>query len=103
MESIKMRTLTKLESKLLGCTPTESTVINEVLTGAIVHPLSFRRGAGRFQLQGVNRKRIVQILGALDIRTADIEFGNDAPRGGVAGKWIRLAPSGKAKARRRLS
>ena len=98
------RTLTKLEAMLLGLTPTETHTINEVLTGTTVHPLWYRRGvSSSFELRGTRRRRIVTILATLSISGSDIEFGNDAPRGGAAGNWIKLSATGRSKARRRLA
>ena len=99
-----MRTLTKLESQLLGITPTETHTINEVMAGGKVHPMCYRRGiSSSVELLGPRRRRIVKILDAINIGGSDLEFGNDAPRGGVAGKWIKLSASGRAKAKRRLA
>ena len=99
------RKLTKLEAQLLGITPTETRIVNEVLAGGEVHPMFYRRGkASSFELLGTRRSRIVNILTAINITaSSDIEFGNDAPRGGVTGKWIKLSASGRSKAQRRLA
>ena len=96
-----MRTLTRLEARLLGLTPGEADTMNQVLAGGEVHPHHFSKGYR--SLLGMGRGRIVKVLGVLDIRGADIVTGNDAPRGGAEGKWIKLSPSGRAKARRRLA
>ena len=99
-----MRTLTRLEAKLLRLKPTETRILNEVLGGGTVHPCHFRYDGGqRFKLLGMGRGRITKILATINISGSDIEYGNDAPRGGVAGKWIKLSASGRAKARRRLA
>ena len=98
------RTLTKLESQLLGLTPTETHTINEVLAGGKVHPVWYRKSiASSFELLGTRRSRIVKILATINISDSDIDFGNDAPRGGVTGKWIKLSASGRSKAKRRLA
>ena len=98
------RTLTKLESELLGLTPTETHTINDVMSGTKVHPRHFRNGGGRhYALLGMGRGRITKILATINISGSDIEYGNDAPRGGVEGKWIQLSASGRSKARRRLA
>jgi len=98
------RTLTRLEAKLLGLTPTQTHIINDVLAGGKVHPQHFRNGGGRhYALLGMGRGRITKILATINISGSDIEYGNDAPRGGAEGKWIKLSASGRAKARRRLA
>ena len=98
------RTLTRLEAKLLGLTPTQTHIINDVLAGGKVHPQHFRNGGGRhYALLGMSRGRIVKILDTINISGSDIDFGNDAPRGGVEGKWIRLSATGRSKAKRRLA
>tara|TARA_R100000306_G_scaffold26352_1_gene30151 strand:+ start:285 stop:608 length:324 start_codon:yes stop_codon:yes gene_type:complete len=98
-----MRKLTKLEAQLLGVKPSDTFTMNEVLAGRKVHPRHFRNGRGQhFELLGMSPARIAQILDTLDIRGKDLEHGNDAPRGGVEGEWVKLSSSGRAKARRRL-
>ena len=97
-------TLTKLEARLLGLSPTEADTVSDVLSGEKVHPQDWRSGARRhYELVGMSRGRIVKALAAMDISGRDIECGNDAPRGGAAGKWIRLSASGRHKSIRRLA
>ena len=98
------RPLTKLEARLLGLSPAEAHTVSGVLAGDRIHPQLFRNGGGRhYELVGTGRGRIVKALAAIDISGKDIEFGNDAPRGGAAGKWIKLSATGRRKAVRRLA
>ena len=98
-----MRTLTKLEAKLLGITPAQAWTMESVLAGKQTHPRYYRVTRGYSELMGMSRGRIVRVLDALDIRGKDVEFGNDAPRKGENGKWVKLTASGRAKAKRRLA
>jgi hypothetical protein len=98
------RALTKLEARMLGVTPAEAQTLDDVLAGKRVHSQDWRASAGRhFELIGLSRDAVEAILWRLKIGGADTETGNDAPRGGVAGKWIQLRQSGRAKAKRRLA
>ena len=98
------RELTKLESKLLKLTPTETRTINEVLAGRKTHPRWFRNGKGQsYELLGMGPRQIAKVLDSIDIRGDDLEYGNDAPRLGITGKWLRLTASGRRKAKRRLA
>jgi len=99
-----MRTLTKLESALMDITPTESATISAVLAGGKVHPMRYKKGVGQYyELLGVGRGRIVKVLEIIAIRGKDLEFGNDAPRGGITGEWVKLTSSGRRKSARRLA
>ena len=88
---------------MLGISPGEAQILNEVLAGQRVHSQDWRASAGRhFELTGLSVDAVEAILWRLKIGGADVEIGNDAPRGGVAGNWIQLRQSGRTKARRRL-
>lgn len=101
---MKTRPLTKLEARLLGLTPSERSTMDEVLTGGQVHPQQFRSGVGRrYELLGMGRGRIVEVLSDIGIGRSDISFGNDSPRGGAEGKWLKLSATGRSKAQRRLA
>ena len=99
-----MRKLTKLEARMLKLTPTHRAIIDRVLAGEIVHPRWLRNGSGQhYEIQGISVNEIKHVLERLKIFPSDMLVGNDAPRKGVEGSWIRLSPSGRRKVRRMLA
>ena len=101
------RPLTKLERKILELTPSQASTVEGLWAGnkrAAVHPYRFRSGKGRvYSLEGTSRAKIRATLIKIGLSDADIQMGNDAPRGGQEGKWAKLTASGFSKIRRILN
>lgn len=60
--------------------------------GEAIHPKRWNRSQGHYGLQGVNKYNdIIEVL-----KAAGIEYttGNDAPKGGLEGDFIRLTEKG---------
>ena len=95
-----------MERRILGLSLGQSATICSLWNAgkrAAVYPYTWRRSRGYCELIGTGRGRICRALESLGLERKDIEFGNDAPRGGAEGKWIRLTPSGWRKIKRMLT
>ena len=101
---MNLRNFTKLESKLLGITPTDGEVVASLWTTGKrkkVAPYQFRKSGRHFNLLGTSRRTFARVLSAMGLNpTRDWVMGNAAPRGGQEGKWVQLTPSGYGKIKR---
>lgn len=61
----------------------------------VMHPVSWSFGKGHANLLGVSK--LHNAMEALDKLGIDYDWGNDAPRGGRAGDYIRLTEKGQSK------
>ena len=66
-------------------------------TGNIIRPC-YNLGSGRFGSTQDHTNATIQVLKTAGLITfLDFTYGNDAPRGGLTGSFIRLTTKGKRK------
>lgn len=63
-----------------------------LMRGHAYHPVNWSKSKGHFGLRGTaDRDRMLALLTAAGV---DFETGNDAPKGGLSGYYIRLTKKG---------
>ena len=96
-----MRSFTKVERRILDLSPTNAAQISHLwTTGKRVQVKPYTWTNSGRTLSGTSRGKFVNVLKKIGVKERDLYFGNDAPRGGMEGKWVQLAPSGWQKIKR---
>ena len=80
-------------------TPSEEQIFSNLCAKVVVRP-NYYTGSGRFSRKsGDHHLRLVNLLERLGFEQGlDFETGNDAPRKGWSGLYVRLTECGKMKA-----
>lgn len=88
-----------MTTEKMKMTPTEESKFFELCTNVAVYP-NYYTGTGRFSRKSADHHlQLVLLLERLGFKAElDFETGNDAPRKGWSGLYVRLTDTGRMKA-----